>query len=102
VNHDGHVFGAPRDAFFKSGAGGFCVYAVPSLDLAVYKMAFASLGGSRPYDLGFSSQANAVEPQDPRDDRTPHPANQFVDGPMDGDAATRRALELVVASVVDV
>ena len=101
VNHDGHVFGAPRDAFFKSGAGGFCVYAVPSLDLAVYKMAFASLGGSRPYDLGFSSQANAVEPQDGRDDWTPHPANQFVDGPTDGDAATRRALELVVASVLD-
>lgn len=102
VNHDGHVFGAPRDAFFKSGAGGFCVYAVPSLDLAVYKMAFASLGGSRPYDLGFSSQASGVESKEPRDDWTPHPANQFVDGPVDGDAATRRALELVVASVVDI
>src|SRR4051794_39365417 len=33
VNADGHVPGAPRDAFFKSGAGGFCIYAVPSLDL---------------------------------------------------------------------
>jgi CubicO group peptidase (beta-lactamase class C family) len=101
VNRDGHVFGAPRDAFFKSGAGGFCVYAVPSLDLAVYKMSFASLGGGRPYDLGFSSGAKVAEPQDPRDDWAPHAANQFVDGPVDGDAGTRRTLELVVSSVVD-
>src|SRR5439155_7722851 len=39
VNADGHVFGAPRDAFFKSGAGGSAIYVVPSLDLAIYKMA---------------------------------------------------------------
>jgi CubicO group peptidase (beta-lactamase class C family) len=101
ANRDGHVFGAPRDAFFKSGAGGFCVYAVPSLDLAVYKIAFSGLGGSRPYDLGFSGPAKVAETQDPRDDWAPHPGNQFVDGPVDGDAGTRRALELVVSSVVD-
>ena len=29
-NADGHVAGAPRDAFWKSGAGGFCLYIVPS------------------------------------------------------------------------
>src|SRR5580700_4220383 len=39
VNADGHVFGAPRDAFFKSGAGGSAIYVVPSLDLVAYKMA---------------------------------------------------------------
>jgi CubicO group peptidase (beta-lactamase class C family) len=38
-NADGHVFGAPRDAFFKSGAGGSGIYIVPSLDLVLYKMA---------------------------------------------------------------
>ena len=38
TNADGHVFGAPRDAFFKSGAGGSAIYVVPSLDLAIYKM----------------------------------------------------------------
>ena len=39
VNEDGHVAGAPRDAFWKSGAGGFGIYVVPSLDLVIYKMA---------------------------------------------------------------
>src|SRR5438876_951585 len=39
VNQDGHVFGAPRDAFFKSGAGGSAIYVIPSLDMVVYKMA---------------------------------------------------------------
>ena len=37
-NSDVHVAGAPRDAFFKSGAGGFCLYVVPSLDLVIYRM----------------------------------------------------------------
>ena len=32
-NTDGHVAGAPRDAFFKSGAGGFGLMIVPSLDI---------------------------------------------------------------------
>jgi CubicO group peptidase (beta-lactamase class C family) len=99
VNQDGHVFGAPRDAFFKSGAGGFCIYAVPSLDLAVYKMAVAGPAGA-PYDLGFAHPPQPAT-QDPRDNWTPHPFNQFVDGPVDGDAATRRTLEMVVASIVD-
>src|ERR1019366_316315 len=100
VKADGHVFGAPRDAFFKSGAGGFCIYAVPSLDLTVYKMSIAGMGGG-PYDLGFSNQPRPA-PQAPRDDWKPHPFNQFVDGPIDGDAGTRRALEMVVASVIDI
>jgi CubicO group peptidase (beta-lactamase class C family) len=37
-NADGHIVGAPRDAFYKTGAGGFCLYIVPSLDLVIYKM----------------------------------------------------------------
>lgn len=40
-NADGHLVGAPRDAYFKSGAGGFALMIVPSLDLVIYK-----LGGS--------------------------------------------------------
>jgi len=30
-NSDGHVPGAPKDAFYKSGAGGFGIFVVPSL-----------------------------------------------------------------------
>jgi CubicO group peptidase (beta-lactamase class C family) len=43
VNTERHVAGAPRDAFFKSGAGGFGIYVVPSLDLVIWKIA-----GKRP------------------------------------------------------
>src|SRR5580698_4883954 len=46
VNADGHVAGAPKDAFFKSGAGGFGIYVIPSLDMVIYKMA----GGDAQYD----------------------------------------------------
>ena len=37
-NSDGHVAGAPHDAFYKSGAGGFGIFIVPSLDLVIYKL----------------------------------------------------------------
>lgn len=38
VNEDGHVTGAPRDAFWKGGSGGYSIYVVPSLDMVIYKM----------------------------------------------------------------
>lgn len=38
VNEDGHVTGVPRDAFWKPGSGGHCLYIVPSLDLVAFKM----------------------------------------------------------------
>ncbi|MCL5746458.1 MAG: beta-lactamase family protein [Acidobacteria bacterium] len=102
VNQDGHVFGAPRDAFFKSGAGGFCIYAVPSLDLVVYKIASVSaraLAGAAPYDLGYGGNKGKVD--ESRDAWKPRPQDQFHDGPINGDAGTRRALEMVVAAVMD-
>ncbi|MDA1315459.1 MAG: serine hydrolase [Acidobacteria bacterium] len=38
VNGNGQWRGIPRDAFWKTGSGGFCIYIVPSLDLVVFKM----------------------------------------------------------------
>ncbi|MEZ5401582.1 MAG: serine hydrolase [Bryobacteraceae bacterium] len=38
VNGRGHWAGIPRDAFWKTGSGGFCLYVVPSLDVVVFKM----------------------------------------------------------------
>jgi CubicO group peptidase (beta-lactamase class C family) len=97
VNEDGHVAGAPRDAFFKSGAGGFCIYAVPSLDLAVYKMACIGLMDPARYDLGYSGKPGNADAS--RDNWKPHPFDQFHDGPINGDASTRRTLEMVIASI---
>jgi hypothetical protein len=47
VNADGHVFGAPKDAYSKSGAGGSAIYVVPSLDLVLYKMSGSDAQGVR-------------------------------------------------------
>jgi CubicO group peptidase (beta-lactamase class C family) len=97
VNADGHVAGAPRDAFFKSGAGGFGLYVIPSLDMVVYKM--SSLNGGT-YDPAATGLRLTYTPDTSRDDWKPHPFNQFVDGPVEGDGGVRRTLEMALASVV--
>ena len=97
VNADGHVAGAPRDAFFKSGAGGFGLYMIPSLDMVIYKM--SSLNAET-YDPAATGLPLTYTPDTSRDDWKPHPFNQFVDGPIEGDSGVRRTLEMVVAATV--
>ena len=97
INADGHVAGAPRDAFFKSGAGGFGLYMIPSLDMVIYKM--SSLNAET-YDPAATGLPLTYTPDTSRDDWKPHPFNQFVDGPTDGDTGVRRTLEMVVAATV--
>src|SRR5260370_2196889 len=38
LNEDCHIAGAPRDAFWKGGSGGYCIYTIPSLAMGSYKM----------------------------------------------------------------
>jgi CubicO group peptidase (beta-lactamase class C family) len=95
-NADGHVFGAPRDAYFKSGAGGSGIYVVPSLDMVIYKMA-ASDAQLNPELTGLPL---GYEPDHSRDNWKPVPHDQFHDGPVGGDDGVRRLLEMVVAAVV--
>jgi len=95
-NADGHVFGAPRDAYFKSGAGGCAIYVVPSLDLAIYKMA-ASDSQLNPDLTGLPI---TYEIDHSRDSWKPLPHDQFHDGPVGGDDSVRRLLEMVVAGVI--
>ena len=87
VNEDGHVAGAPRDAFWKSGAGGFSIYAVPSLDLAIYKMG----GNDRAYDPSLTGLPLLYKYDGSRDGWT-------ASGPG-GDAGVRKLLETIVAAV---
>jgi CubicO group peptidase (beta-lactamase class C family) len=96
VNADGHVAGAPRDAFFKSGAGGFGLYVIPSLDMVIYKMASRQ---PDTYDPAVTGLPLAYSPDTSRDDWKPHPFNQFLDGPIEGDTAVRRTLEMTIASI---
>lgn len=95
-NADGHVAGAPRDAFWKSGAGGFCIYVVPSLDLVIYKM-----GGN---DGQYKAELTGIpqpEYDGSRDAWKPIPRTSFHDGSMGGDDGLRRVLEMVAAAVRD-
>jgi CubicO group peptidase (beta-lactamase class C family) len=96
VNADGHVFGAPRDAFFKSGAGGSGIYIVPSLDLVLYKMS-ATDAQLNPELTGLPVTYTVDHS---RDDWKPLPHDQFHDGPVGGDDGVRRLLEMVVAAVI--
>lgn len=97
VNAEGHVAGAPHDAFFKSGAGGFGIYVVPSLDLVIWKIA----GGDRQYEWSPPGLASSFEYDGSRDKWQPHPSDQFHDPPIDVDTGVRRTLEMVVAAVME-
>jgi CubicO group peptidase (beta-lactamase class C family) len=96
-NADGHVAGAPRDAFYKSGAGGFGVFVVPSLDVVIYKMG----GNHGQYDPTLTGLPQPEPVDHSRDDWKPLPRNPFSDGSQGGDDGLRRVLELVTAAVVN-
>jgi CubicO group peptidase (beta-lactamase class C family) len=93
-NADGHVVGAPRDAFWKSGAGGFALIVVPSLDLVIYKMG----GHNGQYDPALTGLPQPDQSHD-RDAWQPIPRTPFNEGSMGGDDGIRRVLEMVCAAV---
>lgn len=97
TNADGHVFGAPKDAYFKSGAGGSGIYIVPSLDLVLYKMA----GNDAQFNPDLTGLPLTYELNHSRDNWKPLPHDQFHDGPVGGDDGVRRLLEMVIASVIN-
>jgi CubicO group peptidase (beta-lactamase class C family) len=95
VNADGHVAGAPRDTFFKSGAGGFGIVIVPSLDLVIYKMA----GSEQQYNPALTGIPQNYQYDGSRDNWKPAAKSQFSDGPVGVDDGLRRVIEMVVAAV---
>ncbi len=95
-NADGHVAGAPRDAFYKSGAGGFGIFIVPSLDVVIYKMG----GNNGQYDPALTGLPQPAQ-DTARDTWVPIPRSPFHEGSMGGDDGLRRVLEMVAAAVRD-
>ena len=91
-NADGHVAGAPKDAFWKSGAGGFCLYVVPSLDLVIYKLG----GKTGQYDPTLT-RIPQPKPDTSRDSWEPFPGSGFMEG--SGSYSLNRILEAVCAAV---
>ncbi|NBV86015.1 MAG: class C beta-lactamase-related serine hydrolase [Verrucomicrobia bacterium] len=96
-NADGHVVAAPKDAFFKSGAGGFGILIVPSLDLVIYKMG----GKDGQYDPALTGLPQPEFPDRTREKWEPLPRLPFQEGSLGGDDGLRRVLELVSLAVMD-
>jgi CubicO group peptidase (beta-lactamase class C family) len=97
INADGHVAGAPRDAFFKSGGGGFGVMVIPSLDMVIYKMS----GDDNQYNPARTGLKQDYPYDGSRDGWKPAPRSQFSDGPIGTDDGVRRVLEMVAAATID-
>ena len=96
VNADGHLAGAPRDTFFKSGGGGFGIAIIPSLDLVIYKMA----GSDQQYNPSLTGIPQNYPYDGSRDNWKAPARSQFSDGPVGTDDGLRRVIEMVAASVV--
>ena len=97
INADGHAAGAPKDAFFKSGGGGFGVIVIPSLDMVIYKMA----GDDAQYNPARTGLKQDYPYDGSRDGWKPATRSQFSDGPIGTDDGVRRVLEMVAAAVID-
>jgi CubicO group peptidase (beta-lactamase class C family) len=89
VNQDAHVEKGPKDAYWKSGAGGFAIYVVPSLDLVIYK-----LGGSDAAYAGALTQL--PQPKETDASRADWKASSSIPG-----AGVPGILEMVSAAVTD-
>jgi CubicO group peptidase (beta-lactamase class C family) len=96
-NSDGHVIGTPRDAFYKSGAGGFGIFVVPSLDMVIYKMG----GPDGQYDPKLSGIPDPFQYDGSRNGWQPIAGGPFVEPSMGGDDGLRRVLMMVSAAVRD-
>ena len=95
-NADGHVIAAPRDAFYKSGAGGFGLFVVPSLDVVIYKLG----GNNGQYEPALTGIPQPVADTS-RDEWKPIARTPFNEGSLGGDDGLRRVLEYVTAAVRD-
>jgi hypothetical protein len=94
-NADGHVFGAPRAAYFRSGAGGSGIDMVPLLDLVLYKMA----AGNAALESALIGIPQIMKSITRATTGSPVRTDQSHDGPVGGDGGVRRPLEMVVAAV---
>jgi len=99
VNADGHIIGAPRDVFLKSGAGGFSIIIVPSLDMVIYKM--GSMPSYDQYDPAITGLPLTYTYDGSRDNWKPLPHDEFYDGPITTDDGIHRVIAMVAASIVE-
>ncbi|HPE74657.1 MAG TPA: serine hydrolase [Draconibacterium sp.] len=89
VNTNGEISELPRDAFWKIGSGGHCLYVVPSMDMVVWK-----LGGR---DGQYSKGDTGLPEPEP----LPNTIQAITGGPeFQGDVYSK-TLEMVINAFVD-
>lgn len=90
VNSTGHYKGLPRDAYWKSGSGGHCLYIVPSLDLVVWKLG------------GRDGQYSVNDTHIPQPEPLTNPIQAIHDGKDHVDQEDYvKTLEMVVSAIRD-
>lgn len=89
VNTNGEIAELPKDAFWKTGSGGHCLYIVPSLDLIVWKMGGRD-GQYSIKDTGLSEPEPLANAEQPLNIRTEFSGDFYV-----------RTLEMVIHSIQD-
>jgi CubicO group peptidase (beta-lactamase class C family) len=94
VNADGHVVAAPHSAYWKSGAGGFCLYVVPEIDTVIYKLG----GPDAQYKPELTGLPQPFNYDGSRDNWKPG-TGPF--GASAGGDSINRVLELVSLAVMD-
>ncbi len=90
VNTNGEITELPKDAFWKSGSGGHCLYVVPSLDMVVWK-----LGGR---DDQYSINDTGLSEPEPLPNPDQHISRSGIGSP---DEVYVRTLEMVINSIGD-
>jgi len=90
VNSGGHWPGLPRDAYWKTGSGGHCLYIVPSENLVVWKLGGRD-GQYSPKDTGFPLSPSASE--------SAEDSKEWISGITDEDPNVR-TLEMVLKSII--
>ncbi len=99
VNADGHIIGAPRDTFLKSGSGGFSLIIVPSLDMVIYKM--GSMSSYDQYNPAITGLPLTYKVDHSRDGWKPLPHDEFYPGRITIDDGVHTVIAMVVASIVE-
>jgi CubicO group peptidase (beta-lactamase class C family) len=87
VNTNGEIAELPKDAFWKNGSGGHCLYVVPSLDLIVWKLG----GRDGQYgirDTGLPEPEPLPNAEQPITDGTEFQGNDYA-----------KTLEMVIQSI---
>lgn len=90
VNTNGERSTIPRDAFWKTGSGGHCIYVVPSLDLIVWKL------GGRNDQYG---QRNTGIPE-PETNNNVFGPTEKITASLDGNEYAK-VLEIVIKAIVN-